>query len=44
MATITGTIQSFTFANDDLITGSNTLQFLNKDAGYSWGVDQVSLA
>ncbi|QNI77945.1 peptidase family S8 protein [Synechococcus sp. MVIR-18-1] len=37
------TSQSFTLANNDLITGSNTLQFVNKNARWAWGVDQVTL-
>jgi len=38
------TAQSFTLANDDLISGSNSLEFVNKNAGWMWGIDQVALA
>ena len=38
------TAQSFTLANDDLISGSNTLQFVNQNAAWQWGIDQVTLA
>ena len=39
------TAQAFTLANDDLISGTNTLEFVNKNAFWnSWGIDQVALA
>ena len=38
------TAQVFTLANDDLTSGTNTLEFVNKNATWMWGVDQVALA
>ena len=37
------TTQAFTLANDDLISGTNTLEFVNKNATWIWGIDQVAL-